>query len=299
MIERATAAALIVKENTFVDETPLAVTWTVKLEVAAVVGVPPRTPVEEFRVRPAGSDPPDTVQVLVPVPPVAANVWLYAVPTVPAGNGLAVVIERATAAALIVKENTFVDETPLAVTWTVKLEVAAVVGVPPRTPVEEFRVRPAGSDPPDTVQVLVPVPPVAANVWPYAVPTVPAGNELAVVIERAAAAALIVKENTFVDETPLAVTWTVKLEVAAVVGVPPRTPVEEFRVRPAGSDPPDTVQVLVPVPPVAANVWLYAVPTVPAGNGLAVVIERATAAALIVKENTFVDDARRWRSPGP
>jgi hypothetical protein len=177
---------------------------------------------------------------------------------------------------LIVKENAFVTVAEASsVTWNVMLEVPAVVGVPPITPVAD-KLRPAGSVPEDTHQLYGAVPPVAASIWLYAVPTVPAGRE-AVVIERATAAGLIVKVNAFVDETPLAVTWTVKLEVAAVVGVPPRTPVEEFRVRPAGSVPPDTVQDLVPVPPVAANVWLYAVPTVPAGNGLAVVIEGATA----------------------
>jgi hypothetical protein len=83
------------------------------------------------------------------VPPVAANVWLYAVPTVPADSGLAVEIERA--AGLIVTENTFVAVPP-PVAWTVKLEVPAAVGVPPRTPAAD-RLRPAGSVPADNDQL--------------------------------------------------------------------------------------------------------------------------------------------------
>ncbi len=161
-------------------------------------------------------------QVYGAVPPVAANDWLYAVPTVPAGNGEAVEIVSATAAGLTVKEKDFVDETPLAVTWTVKVEVAAAVGVPLSTPPVD-RLKPVGSVPVDD-QLYVPVPPVAANDWLYAVPTVPAGNGEAVEIESATAAGLTVKEKDFVDETPLAVTWTVKVEVAAAVGVPLSTP---------------------------------------------------------------------------
>jgi hypothetical protein len=73
----------------------------------------------------------------------------------------------------------------------------------------------------------------------------------------------------------------VKLEVAAAVGVPLRTPAED-RASPAGSVPADTDQVFVPEPPVDANVSeVYAVPTVPAGNGEAVVIERATGAVTV------------------
>jgi hypothetical protein len=117
---------------------------------------------------------------------------------------------------------------------------------------------------------------VVANVWLYAVPTVPTGNGEAVEIERATAAGSIVTENCFVAVPP-PVTWTVKVEVPAVVGVPLITPAED-RLSPAGSDPTVTDQVRVAaVPPVVANVWLYAVPTVPTGNGEAVEIERATA----------------------
>jgi hypothetical protein len=75
--------------------------------------------------------------------------------------------------------------------------------------------------------------------------------------EGGGAAALIVKEKSFVDEALSApVTRTVKLELAAaVVGVPSRTPVAD-RFRPTGSVPEDTDQLYGVVPPVAANVWL-------------------------------------------
>jgi hypothetical protein len=55
------AAGLIVTENTFVAVPP-PVAWTVKLEVPAAVGVPPRTPAAD-RLRPAGSVPADNDQL--------------------------------------------------------------------------------------------------------------------------------------------------------------------------------------------------------------------------------------------
>jgi hypothetical protein len=94
---------------------------------------------------------------------------------------------------------------------------------------------------------------------------------------------LIVRENTFVAvaATP-SVTRTVNVgagTAVAAVGVPLRTPAVD-RARPAGSDPADTAQVFVPVPPVDANVTgLYAVPAVPAVSGLVVEIARAAVGA--------------------
>ena len=55
-----------------------------KLEVPAVVGLPEITPELELRVKPAGKEPEAMLQVpYVPVPPVAASVCVYEVPTVP------------------------------------------------------------------------------------------------------------------------------------------------------------------------------------------------------------------------
>ena len=70
----------------------------------------------------------------------------------------------------------------------------------------------------------------------------------------------------------------VKLEVAAVVGVPVMAPVAAFKNKPAGKLPADTLKVYEPSPPVAEALCEYAVPTVPFGKvaGLTVI------AALIV-----------------
>ena len=99
--------------------------------------------------------------------------------------------------------------------------------------------------------------------------------------EGGGAAALIVKEKSFVAEAPLAPsTRTVKLEVPAVVGVPLRTPAAD-KLRPAGSVPGGTDQVYGIVPPVAVSVWLYAVSTAPAGSETVEIV--GASAALTVR----------------
>ena len=75
---------------------------------------------------------------------------------------------------------------------------APAVGVPEITPVLPARLRPAGSDPADTVQLNGAVPPVDTSVVEYAAPTVALGNEL-VVMDGAAATEI---ESTFVVEAP-------------------------------------------------------------------------------------------------
>jgi hypothetical protein len=91
-----------------------------------------------------------------------------------------------------------------------------------------------------------------------------------------APAGSIVREKGF-ESVPPPDTVTVKLDGPAVVGVPLKTPAV-LRLSPAGGLPAVTDQIKGGVPPVAVNVWLYAVPTVPAGSGLAVVIVGAAAA---------------------
>ncbi len=77
----------------------------------------------------------------------AASVWLYDTPTVPAGSD-AVVIDNVTGAGFITIDNALVAVAArLSVTMIVKLYVAAVVGVPDITPVVVFSVNPAGSAP--------------------------------------------------------------------------------------------------------------------------------------------------------
>ena len=71
-------------------------------------------------------------------------------------------------------------------TWTVKLKVPAVVGVPARIP-PLARVRPPGSAPEDTVQAYpAPVPPAAVSVTEYAALTVPPGKDIAVIVSGVA-----------------------------------------------------------------------------------------------------------------
>jgi hypothetical protein len=116
----------------------------VKLEVPAVVGVPVNAPAE-LKVNPAGSVPELTDQVNDGVPPEAAKLCEYALPTLPFGNGDAVVIDGA---GLMMIDRAFVA-VPLALSATlaVKLNVPAALGVPVKAPVDVFRLTPAGSDP--------------------------------------------------------------------------------------------------------------------------------------------------------
>src|SRR5580700_10808101 len=115
-------------------------------------------------------------------------------------------------------EVSSVADWPLAsVTFTVKLDVPAAVGVPDNAPVEAPSVIPSGRLPPLTDQAYGPVPPETANVVEYAVFTSPddgAGKD-------SDGAATTVSVVGSVADWPLAsVTITVKLDVPAAVGVP-------------------------------------------------------------------------------
>ena len=83
---------------------------------------------------------------------------------------------------------------PLSVTWTVKLLALAAAGVPLITPATD-NVKPAGNAPDATDQEYGGVPPVAAKACKYALPTVAAGKDDAVVIESGGG--LMAIENDF------------------------------------------------------------------------------------------------------
>ncbi len=84
---------------------------------------------------------------------------------------------------------------------------------------------------------------MARKVALYATPTVADGREL-VVIESAAGATVSVSACVLLAGVVAeSRTWTVKLNVPGVVGVPDITPVFEFRVTPAGSAPLEIDQV--------------------------------------------------------
>ena len=222
------AGALITIDSAALAEpVALSVTFTVKLDEPAAVGVPDIVPPE--RLNPAGSDPLTTDHVYGGVPPVAFNGCEYATPTVPAGNEEVVML---TAEALITIDSAALAEpVALSVTLTVKLDEPAAVGVPDIVPPE--RLNPAGSDPLATDHVYGGVPPVALSGCEYATPTVPAGNEEVVMLK---AGALIVNDKAAVaDPVALSVTLIMKLDDPAAVGVPDIVPPE--RLNPAGSDP--------------------------------------------------------------
>ena len=107
------------------------VTWMMKLTAPLAVGVPPIAPVAGFSDNPAGREPPLSAQVYGTAPPVAFNVCAYFAETVPAGSGELVVMTRA---ALIEREKDLVAISPwLSLTWMLKFEAPAVVGVPGTT----------------------------------------------------------------------------------------------------------------------------------------------------------------------
>jgi hypothetical protein len=206
---------------------PLSVTLTVKFDGPAAAGVPEIVPPE--RLSPAGSDPLATAQVYGGVPPVAFSVCEYPTPTVPAGNEEVLMLNTG---ALIVNDNPAVADTDvLSVTFTVKLADPAAVGVPEIVPAAKLS--PTGSDPVAMDQVYGGDPPVALSACEYPTPSMPTGNEDVVIVN---AGALITSDRgAMVDVDALSVTFTVKFDEAAAVGVPDIVPPE--RLNPAGSDP--------------------------------------------------------------
>jgi hypothetical protein len=167
-----------------------------------------------------------------------------------AGSGEVVVI---TTAGLIVTANArLAVAVTLSVTWAVKLNVPAAVGVPLSTPLAGFSVSPGGGVPALTTQLRGSVPPEAARVSEYAPPTVPVGSGEVVVI---ASAGLMVRVNARVAvAATLSVTWAVKVNVPAAVSMPLSAPLAGFSVNPGGGAPALTTQLRGRVPPEAASV---------------------------------------------
>jgi hypothetical protein len=119
------------------------VTFTVTVELPAVVGVP--LTVHPVSDNPAGSVPAVIVQLYGEVPPVTPIVALYGTLTVPSGN-VDVVSESGAGLMTIVSFwLAFCVGLPASVTVTVIGELPAVVGVP--LTVQPLRINPAGSVP--------------------------------------------------------------------------------------------------------------------------------------------------------
>jgi hypothetical protein len=138
---------------------PESVTMTVMFEVPGAVGVPPT--VQPVSVSPAGKVPDVMEQLYGVVPPLASIVALYTTPTVPFGN----VFVRTSAAGLITMVSgpdvVCVGE-PASVTFTVTVELPAVVGVP--LTVHPLMLSPAGNVPDVITQLYGDVPPLAPMV---------------------------------------------------------------------------------------------------------------------------------------
>ena len=99
------------------------------------------------------------------------------------------------------------------------------------------------------------MPPDTEMVCEYAVPVVPFGSELVPMTSGATEAVTVIESdcesvNFGEDESA---TCTVKVDVAAVVGVPEMTPAL-LRLRPVGRLPEVTVQAYGVLPPVATSV---------------------------------------------
>src|SRR5687768_10010066 len=87
----ACGAVVIVMESDWLWVRPPLLTRTVKVDVPAAVGVPTIAPTV-WSDSPAGSEPVTIDQLNVPLPPVAASVWLYATPTVPLGSDVVTIV---------------------------------------------------------------------------------------------------------------------------------------------------------------------------------------------------------------
>jgi hypothetical protein len=242
-----TAAGLTVSDNGAVAVcAALSVTFTVKFDVPAVVGVPLMVPLAE-RAKPAGKVPTETVHVYGVVPPLAFSPCEYAVPAVAGGNEDVVTSKVAGATVIDKAEVSVLD--PLSVTFTVKFDVPNAVGVPDMVPPAE-RVSPAGKVPTDTVQVNGGVPPTAFKLCEYGVPSVACGSGLPLMDNAAGLTAI--DRPAVVVRAPLSVTLTVKLDDPAAVGVPDIVPAPD-NVRPAGKAPAEMVHVYGVVPPAALS----------------------------------------------
>jgi hypothetical protein len=168
------------------------------------------------------------------------------------------------------------------VAFTVKLKEPEAVGVPEIVPDEESA-RPPGNAPVLMLQLYGVVPPFAASVVEYAVPTCPEGTETVLICTGVTAAATV-RVNDLVVVCAVgvveSVTLAVKLKEPDAVGVPEIVPAEDS-VRPPGKAPALMLQLYGVVPPLAASVVVYAVPTCPEGTETVLICTGVTAAAIV------------------
>jgi hypothetical protein len=293
-------AAATVRVNDFVAVCAVGVVESVTLAVnenePEADGVPEIVPVAA-NVKPAGKAPEATLQLYGVVPPLAASVVEYAVPTCPARIEVVVICTGVTAAAIVIVSD-WLEACAVgvveSVTFAVKLKEPDAVGVPEIVPLAD-KPRPAGKAPEATLQLYGVVPPVAASVVEYAVPTCPAGIEVVVICTGVTAAAtVIVKDFVVVWAVGVVetVAITVKLNEPAVVGVPEIVPAVDSA-SPPGNAPELRLHVYGVVPPLAPSVVEYATPTCPFANEVVVIASGVTATP--VPETEIVLSARAKR----
>jgi hypothetical protein len=144
---------------------PESVAFTVKLVVPVALGVPVMAPVLEFRLAQEGNAPEEMLQVTGGVPPVNISCWLYAELTVPLGK---LVVVMTSVAAVTVMLNACVAVCGVgeveSVALTVKLVVAAALGVPVMAPVLGSSEAQEGSEPEEMLQVIGAAPPLDMSV---------------------------------------------------------------------------------------------------------------------------------------
>jgi hypothetical protein len=158
-------------------------------------------------------------------------VEVYATPTVPFAS---VLVSASVAGEITIVSTwpTFCAGGPLSVTFTVTIELPATVGVPLTTqPVSES---PVGSDP-EIEQLYGVVPPVAVIVELYATPTCPFGKVF-VMLSAVGAITIVSFALTLCAGVLASITFTVTVELPAVVGVP--LTAHPVRLRPEGKVPP-------------------------------------------------------------
>src|ERR1051325_8842303 len=205
-------------------------------------------------------------------PPPAVRVAEYNAPTAPPGRVVAVT----TGTRPMAMENDCAADVAPALSLTVTLKLnglpTALVGVPLIPPVAALRLKPGGSDPATSAQLLYGgVPPPAVRVAEYNAPTAPPGRIAAV---TTGTPPMAMENDCAADVAPaLSLTVTLKLNglPTALVGVPLIPPVVALRLKPGGGDPATSAQLLYGgVPPPAVRVAEYNAPTAPPGRVAAV-----------------------------
>jgi hypothetical protein len=208
-----------------------------------LVGVPLIIPLW-LKLRPAGKVPDRIVHEYGSVPPEAVSVAEYAVPTMPLGNEAVVIATGVTPALKVMEKGWLAVCTgeEESVTWALKLNLPAPVGVPLMVPLL-LNVIPAGKAPETTVHEYGYVPPEAASVVEYVVPTIPVGR--ANVVTATPFRGLILMGKTLcavcagLEESE---TCPVKLNRPEAAGMPLTTPVVLDNDNPVGNVPETTVK---------------------------------------------------------